>query len=159
MPDTFTAIDFETAQGKRWSICQAGLIRVEKGVIVKQLEFLVKPPGNEYSFYNTQIHGIKAAMTVNAPTFNMIWQNMLPYIAGQKVVAHNAAFDCSCLQQTLGYYRIEVPEYQKLCTYKIYGRKLSDLCSSYNIILSHHNALSDARACAQLYLRYLKDKP
>jgi len=32
MMPTFTAIDFETAQPKRWSICQVGLVRVEAGI-------------------------------------------------------------------------------------------------------------------------------
>lgn len=156
MPDTFTAIDFETAQGKRWSICQIGLIRVEKGIPTGQLDLLIKPPGNEYNFYNTQVHGIKASMTANAPSFNSVWRSLLPYIEGQRVVAHNAAFDCSCLEQTLAYYSLPVPEYTKVCTYQLYRRKLSELCSLYNITLRHHNALSDARACAELYLRYLR---
>ncbi|PWG82689.1 3'-5' exonuclease [Pararcticibacter amylolyticus] len=157
MPDTFTAIDFETAQGKRWSICQIGLIRVEKGVPTQKFDVLIKPPGNEYSFYNTQVHGITAEMTAHAPAFNHIWQSMLPFIEGQKIVAHNAAFDCSCLEQTLAYYKLKVPDYTKVCTYQIYKRKLAELCSMYKISLSHHNALSDAQACAQLYLRYLRN--
>lgn len=36
MKNTFTAIDFETAQGKRWSICQVGLVRIENGIIKNQ---------------------------------------------------------------------------------------------------------------------------
>ncbi len=43
MNNSFTAIDFETAQGKRWSICQVGLMRVENGVITEQLSLLVQP--------------------------------------------------------------------------------------------------------------------
>ena len=31
MQNTFTAIDFETAQGYRWSICQVRLVREENG--------------------------------------------------------------------------------------------------------------------------------
>ena len=46
--ESFTAIDFETAQGYRWSICQVGLIRVEKGIITKELNILVQPPNNYY---------------------------------------------------------------------------------------------------------------
>lgn len=38
MNKTFTAIDFETAHGKRWSICQVGLVRVENGLITKDIE-------------------------------------------------------------------------------------------------------------------------
>lgn len=31
----FTAIDFETAQGARWSICQVGIVRVENDEITE----------------------------------------------------------------------------------------------------------------------------
>ena len=158
MPDTFTAIDFETAQGKRWSICQIGLIRVEKGQVLHELDILVKPPGNEYHYMNTQVHGISADKTRHAPTFNLVWDRISPFIEGQNVVAHNAAFDCSCLKQTLEFYGLQVPEYNRHCTYQLYKRKLNELCSQYNISLSHHNALSDARACASLYLRHLRTR-
>ena len=48
MKNSFTAIDFETAQGKRFSIFQVGLVRVETGKIIKEISFLVQPPGNYY---------------------------------------------------------------------------------------------------------------
>ncbi|MEI8087406.1 MAG: hypothetical protein WCG93_14445 [Paludibacter sp.] len=48
MKNTFTAIDFETAQGYRWSICQVGLVRVENGLITSEISFLVQPPNNYY---------------------------------------------------------------------------------------------------------------
>lgn len=38
MKNAFTAIDFETAQGYRWSICQVGLVRVVNGDVVAKLE-------------------------------------------------------------------------------------------------------------------------
>lgn len=49
--EAFTAIDFETAQGYRWSICQVGLIRVENGIITKEINLLVQPPDNYYCEY------------------------------------------------------------------------------------------------------------
>jgi len=152
----FTAIDFETANGKLNSICQVGLVRVENGVITRELEILVQPPGNEYHWGNTRVHGINRRMTAHAPTFDEIWNQMFPYISGQHVVAHNAAFDCSCLDHTLGFYDIAVPTYKPHCTVKIYKRNLALLCETYGIELVHHNALSDARACAALFLRHLK---
>ncbi|HAN78786.1 MAG TPA: exonuclease, partial [Bacteroidales bacterium] len=57
MNHTFTAIDFETAVGKRYSICQIGLVRVENGNIVDEIDMLIQPPFNEYFPMNTSIHG------------------------------------------------------------------------------------------------------
>ena len=42
--NSFTAIDFETAQGKRWSICQVGLVRVENQLFTEQLSIGVQLP-------------------------------------------------------------------------------------------------------------------
>ena len=157
MSFNFTAIDFETAHGKRWSICQVGLVRVERGEITDKLSLLICPPGNLYFNINTQIHGISARDTRNAPGFNKIWPQIKHFIEGQTVVAHNGAFDFNCLSQTLQYYKLSPPAYTQKCTYKIYGKGLAACCSDHRIALQHHNALSDALACAQLYLLHLNN--
>lgn len=155
---SFTAIDFETAHAKMWSICQVGLVRVENGVIVRELELLVQPPKNEYHWGNSRVHGLSRKDTAHAPAFNEIWEQMLPYIAGQHLVAHNADFDCTCLRQTLDYYQIAQPRFQQHCTVKIFKRNLALLCNAYDIELKHHNALSDAKACATLFQMHLEGK-
>ncbi|SCX00270.1 3'-5' exonuclease [Flavobacterium saliperosum] len=156
--DSFTAIDFETAQGYRWSICQVGLVRIENGIITKELDILVQPPDNYYWSNFTMIHGISARDTVNAPTFNKIWHMIAPFIEDQNVIAHNGfGFDFPVLNKTLEYYGMATPDYNKFCTYKIYKSNLANLCNEYNIPLNHHDALSDARACAELYLRSLNE--
>ncbi|MGF1451815.1 MAG: 3'-5' exonuclease [Opitutales bacterium] len=148
----FTAIDFETAQGYRWSICQVGLVRVEDGEVVAEYEQLVQPPTNYYWHKFTRIHGICAAMTLGAPTFAVVWPEISGWIAGQTVVAHNMRFDGSCLRQTLAHYGIEEPSYSPACTYGLFRKALDNLSEEFGICLIHHNALSDARACAQLFL-------
>jgi DNA polymerase III subunit epsilon len=148
---SFTAIDFETATGKRSSICQVGLVRVIKGEVVDQVNVLVRPPHNDYSPFNTGVHGITASMTARELTFDKIWPALEHYINGQHVVAHNMAFDKSCLEQTLHFYQLPVPSFNTYCTYKIFGAKLSLLCQRHGIALNHHDAASDARACAQLF--------
>jgi DNA polymerase-3 subunit epsilon len=154
--NTFTAIDFETAQGYRWSICQVGLIRVENGIITKELNILVQPPNNYYWDRFTAIHGISSKDTHQSPTFDTVWHQMEPFITNQNVIAHNGfGFDFPVLSNTLAYYRLSTPEYNKFCTYKIYKSNLANLCREHKIPLNHHDALSDARACATLYLKYL----
>lgn len=157
--NTFTAIDFETAQGYRWSICQVGIVRVENGIITKELDILVQPPNNYYWANFTTIHGISAKDTRSSPTFNQVWHLIEPYIKNQNVIAHNGfGFDFPVLSKTLEYYNMSTPEYNKFCTYKIYKSNLANLCQEHNIPLNHHDALSDARACAELYLRFLNNR-
>lgn len=154
--NSFTAIDFETAQGNRWSICQIGLVRVENGIITKELDILVQPPDNYYWYNFTKIHGISAKDTATSPTFDKIWHQIAPFIENQNVIAHNGfGFDFPVLNKTLEYYNLSTPEYNKYCTYKIYKSNLAALCQQYNIPLNHHDALSDARACATLFLHHL----
>lgn len=155
--EAFTAIDFETAQGYRWSICQVGLVRVENGIVTQEVNILVQPPGNYYWNRFTDIHGIAAKDTFNSPNFAQVWHQIAPYIENQNVVAHNGfGFDFPVLNATLDYYSLLTPDYNKFCTYKIYRSNLATLCQEHNIQLNHHDALSDARACGELYLRNLK---
>ena len=74
------------------------------------------------------------------------------------MVAHNGfAFDFHCMKQTLEYYKIPNPEFTGHCTYRIFGDNLASLCNQYKINLNHHDALSDAKACAELFLIHLKN--
>ena len=159
MDDNFIAIDVETAQGKRWSICQIGLAIVENGKIVKTVSQLVQPPGNEYFHFNVKIHKITPKMTANSPYFPEVWKEIYPFIENKKLVAHNASFDISCLNQVLDFYNLEKPNFDYDCTYKLSGQKLKDACRSLDINLkNHHDASCDANACAQIYLKLLNEK-
>ena len=154
----FTAIDFETAQGYRWSICQVGLVRVEHGEITNEVNILVQPPNNYYWYKFIDIHGITPQDTLNAPTFDKVWHKIEPFIKDQTVVAHNRlAFDFPVLEKTLEFYGMKAPDYEKQCTYRIFKDNLASLSKIYNIPLNHHDALSDAKACGELYLIHLKD--
>ena len=54
----FIAIDFETATGKRASICEAGICVVKDSKVVETKSWLVRPEDNQYNFWNIQIYGI-----------------------------------------------------------------------------------------------------
>ena len=156
MSNSFTAIDFETAQAKRWSICQVGLVRVKNGNIKDQLSILIQPPNNYYWYSLIDVHGITPGHTAKAPTFDKIWKRIEPFIKNQNVVAHNGfSFDFHCLDQALAYYNIAIPKYTGHCTYRIFGDNLPSLCKKHRIPLNHHDALSDAMACAKLYQIHL----
>lgn len=151
---SFTAIDFETANGSRNSICQVGLFRYENGEVVYADSFLVQPPGNMYSKINTQIHGIRPSMTQHAPFFPSVWEKIKSFIDGQLVVAHNTDFDLDCLKSTLDLYSLPFPIFESYCTYKKTGLSLDNLTKSLGVeLLNHHDALSDAKACAECYIK------
>ena len=150
----FVAIDIETAQVKRWSICQLGLAIVENGVIKETISELVQPPDNEYSLWNTMIHGLKKEDTLNKPYFPEIWEKLKPKIGGLKLVVHHAGFDIGCLQETMKYYKMEKLDIEYVCTYEMAKQKLNFACNSFGITFSkHHDAERDAIACAKIFMK------
>ena len=159
----FTAIDFETATGARNSACSVGIVTVRGGVIVDRYHTLIRPPGNVYNWHNTQVHGITAQQTENAASFASLFPEIEQRLEGHSLVAHNAPFDRAVLVSCLQAAGFDPTDYAQRdhweCTLKLYRAKgykpcrLSDCCSALEIPLKHHDALSDAVACAELYLR------
>ncbi|UPT68192.1 MAG: exonuclease domain-containing protein [Sphingobacteriales bacterium JAD_PAG50586_3] len=99
----FIAIDFETANSNRGSICSMGVAVVQQGVLVGTDHFYIKPTPNFYDFRNVIIHGIDDSKTRHLQTFQQQWPNLRKYFNNQTIIAHNAAFDCSVLRFTLDY--------------------------------------------------------
>lgn len=164
---TFTAIDFETATYDRHSACAVGIITVDNGIIIDEYYTLIQPPDNYYYYNNTEIHGISAKDTKNIGTFDVHYEEIHKRLADKIVVAHNESFDRSVLNSCISHYGLSSKGlllYKNWeCTLQIYRslgfypNRLSDCCKRLNIPLQHHEALSDARACANLYLNYLQN--
>src|ERR1044072_3371535 len=93
----FLALDFETANENRSSICSVGLAVVRHGRIVQSEHILVRPAPNYYHYYNTHIHGLSHDDTKHEPSFRQLWRELRPYFHNNTVIAHNAAFDMSVL--------------------------------------------------------------
>ena len=83
--------------------------------------------------------------------------------------AHNASFDRSVLHACCDDRGIAVPEMPFLCTVKLARAawdlrptKLPDVCAHLRLPLKHHDALSDAEACAKIVvaaMRMRRDLP
>ncbi len=157
----FAAIDFETANYHRASICSIGVVIVRKGEIAERLYRLVRPYPNFYCRVNTSIHGLTRSDTDLASPFPIVWHEIEPYLKGLALVAHNSPFDESCLRAAFTAYEMEYPaNYHFLCTCRaarrIFGHALPDhrlptvaRACGYDLT-SHHHALADAEACAYI---------
>ena len=88
----FIAIDFETANGKRASICEVGICVVRNCEIDEKRSWLVQPEGNYYSYWNVQCHGITPEDTEEAPSFPEVWREIEAqyFDTFDLLVAHNA---------------------------------------------------------------------
>jgi len=160
---TFTAIDFETATGRRSSACAVGIVTVKDGAIAEEYYSLIQPPGNTYFGMNIGVHGIHPADTAASPTFQELYPEIKARLQGRTLVAHNESFDRSVLKRTMEHYELDYAELELAerweCTMRIYKSKgfvpykLNACCERLGIALRHHEALSDAIGCAHLYLR------
>lgn len=155
----FTAIDFETANSDRGSICAVGLAVVEDGQIVKEVSQLIRPEPMFFDPFNVSIHGITAADVAVAPTFPEFWPSLRANFSGP-LVAHNAAFDISVLRRSLDRSGKPYPEIDYFCTRVIAKRAWPDfptyaldfIARTLGIAFRHHDAVEDARACALVAL-------
>ncbi len=162
---SFVAIDFETANQYRSSVCSVGLVFVENFKIVGSYYELIRPTPNFYCGWATEIHGIDYYDTVNSSEFPDIWAKILKMIKGFPLVAHNSAFDESCLKAVLDSYGIERHKNSFYCTLKE-SRKLFPNLPNHRLetvseflgfhLDDHHNALADARACAHIAINVFR---
>lgn len=149
----FIAFDTETATNNPASICQIGFVVVQDGQIIIEQSYLIQPPGNEFNALHSCINGIDALITKDQPPFPFIWEKVETFFVNNLLVAHNAGFDISVLNSTLDFYNIPRPIFECDCTFRLTGLNLKALSESLKIeMVHHHDALSDARACAKAYL-------
>ena len=113
--DRFIAIDVETANFERSSICAIAAVKVENGVIVDSRYSLINPEPCYYTRACTRVHGLTDDDTWNAPSFGTVWTQWQPWLHGYTLVAHNAPFDSACIAAACKIYRLDQPA-QFLCT-------------------------------------------
>ena len=153
----FAAIDFETANNERSSVCSVGIVIVRNGEIVDSFYSLIQPEPNYYNYWCSQVHGLCREDTEDAPIFPEVWAQIEPLIEGLPLVAHNRPFDESCLKAVFRVYRMDYPDYEFLDTLCVSRRKFPSLPNHQLqtvaqacgfCMKNHHHALADAEACA-----------
>lgn len=157
-PRRFAALDFETADYGRDSACALSIVIVENDTVLDTWTRLIRPPRREFIF--TYLHGIAWTHVKDQPSFGELWHE-----AAQKleqvgfIAAHNAAFDRSVLRACCEATGVEPLQKPFVCTVKVARAvwnlrpaTLADVCRHLRLPLNHHNAESDARACAGILL-------
>jgi DNA polymerase-3 subunit epsilon len=153
----FIAIDFETANSSRSSVCALGLVVVDGGEVVERNSWLVRPEPLVFDGFNIMIHGITADDVRNEPTFEQLWPEVfLPYFQTGPMLAHNASFDMSVLRRVLDQYGITYPHFFYYCTRVISKRcwpglesyALDTVADHVRIEFEHHDPVEDAHAAA-----------
>ena len=158
---TFNAIDVETANADRASICQIGLVHVQDGKIQDQWKTLINPE-DWFDPWNIEIHGIDEAAVSGSPTLPEARDELRRRLRGSVLVSHTA-FDRVAFERAMTKYDLEQLQVTWLDSAKIarrawpdeYGVRgwgLKNIAKDFDITFQHHDALEDARAAAEIVL-------
>ena len=161
----FAAIDFETANQHRSSVCSVGLVVVRGGAIVDNYYSLIYPKPDFFTYFTTRVHGLDMIDVEDAKAFPGVWAEIAPKIAGLPLVAHNCQFDQGCPRAAFEAYGMEYPGYEFYCTYRASRNLLKGVLPNFQLqtvaeyvgydLKQHHHALADAEACAMIALKLL----
>ena len=152
------AIDFETADYRPDSACALAMVCVVDGTIKATTKFLIRPPREVFIF--SYIHGITWEQVRKEKTFAERAHEVDSFIEdADYLAAHNASFDRRVMLTCYVEAGLVPPDIPILCTVKlarsawdIRPTKLPDVCDYLGIELNHHDALSDAHACARIII-------
>ncbi len=170
---TFTAIDFETANPKRGSVCAIGVAKFDllTGQLVAKDGGLVTPPAglDEFNGYNMRVHHISPRKIREARNGQgaATWAEVLPwlvrFVGEDLLVAHNAPFERSVLRSASEAVGLEAPAMAErvFCTVQMAKHELPGLSKHKLPVVvdalglpsmgdSHHDAGADALACGQV---------
>ena len=159
----YIVFDVETPNRANNRMSAIGITVIEEGKITDSFFSLVDPE-THCDYFNTKLTGISALTVQEAPTFSELWEQIESLMDSGILVAHNAVFDMGVLKKCLHDYGIAWKSTVKyLCTVQA-GRRilpgmshsLNVMCDHYGILLDHHQADSDSRACAEILLRYIE---
>src|SRR4051794_30819283 len=155
-------VDIETAQSYDHVIEIAAVEII--GDVLTQRRFVrrVKPrsPMNPFCY---SVHGISLEELRNQPYFEQVVPELIDFIGGDIIVAHNSACEYNTLKREFERAsRIAYPRERFTCTMALARRfglpgKLRSACSHAGIRIDHlrdqHDALNDALLAAHLFIK------
>ena len=161
----FVAIDVETANADRSSICQIGLARFADGEPVEQWCTLVDPD-DHFDAVNVSIHGIKPRMVKGYPNLPQIADRLRHTLEGSITVSHTG-LDRTALDRAYSKYNLRPLATTWLDSAQVArrawkdvawkGHDLANVCSRIGHKFKPHDALEDARAAGFVLLAALRE--
>lgn len=164
---TFNAIDVETANADRASICQIGIVHITDGEITDQWKTLIDPE-DWFDPWNVCIHGIDGEDVRNSPTIPEVRGELRRRLRGSILVSHTS-FDRVAFERALKRYNLEQLQVTWLDSARIARRAwpdrfarsgwgLKNVARELRISFRHHDALEDARAASEIVLRACREQ-
>lgn len=151
---TLAIVDVETTGGSPFfhRIVEVGILRIEKGEVVRKYQTLVNP-GVPIPEFITGITNIRDEDVVGAPTFDEVKDDILELFEDAIFVAHNSEFDYGFLKREFNRYDREF-NLDQLCTVRL-SRALFSRFKHHNLssiierfsfeCANRHRAFDDAK--------------
>lgn len=165
--ERFAAIDFETANEKRSSVCSVGIAIMEGDKVIDSIYSLIRPFPNYYTQWTTAVHGLTLRDTNEAPDFDTVWAGIARKLEDLPLVAHNSPFDEGCLKAVHQAYDLAYPKYNFYCTCRL-SRRMYPFLVNHQLqtvaaycgydLTHHHHAMADAYACAHIAIAMMREK-
>lgn len=160
-PFRFFALDVETANNDRGSICQIGVACVRPDNSIETWVTYVDPQVDRWVF--TYLHGINARTVRGAPTFAEVLPVLRDVLSGTTVYQHSG-FDRSAVAAACGNCGLPVLHWDWRDSVHVArtawpelrgngGHGLASLKQHLGLMFEHHDAGEDARAAAEVVLR------
>ena len=134
-------------------------VRLENGKIKDEFQTLINPQ-QHIRKSSISIHGITPEMVEDAPTEEEALPKILEFIGDYPIVAHNAIFDYSFLNEAkLRVFgeRLENPRIDSQMMFKEIAPELESLTQRFNVELqNHHRAMADTMGLALAYPKLKK---
>lgn len=160
---TFTAFDTETTglDPRTCRVVELGGVRFDARGVSSRFNALINP-GTPMPSEASRINGITDAMLAGKPDMREVLPDFLTFTHGTVLVAHNAPFDVSFLNEELSRMGQGALDHRVVDT-RILAREafpglpkyaLQDLATRLGIEAKEaHRAEDDARVCMELFLR------
>ena len=162
---TFVVFDLETTGFSpiKDKIIEIGAVRVEHGRITEKFSTFVNPK-IPIPFQITQLTSITDQMVMDADDIETILPQFLEFVGDAVLVAHNASFDVSFIEQNCRYQDIR-PDFTSVDTVAL-ARMLLPTLSKYKLnvvanalhisLENHHRAVDDAGATAEIFVKFVE---
>lgn len=157
----FTAIDFETANFQRASVCQVGITKIVDSEVALNEAWLVRPPQGHRFFTNTHVHGLTEEDVINAPEWAATLPRLLDVLADDPLVAYSP-FDKGVWNSVHKVTELTPPDTIRFLDVlplvrddaKLDNYKLTTAAAHYGLDeFKHHEAGADSLAAAQIALK------
>ena len=166
LDETYVVFDLETTgfSPTQNRIIEIGAVKVEKGKITERFSTFVNPEV-PIPYRIEELTGINDGMVMTSPNISVILPQFLEFCGDAIMVAHNASFDMSFIEENIRRLGLDAPDFTVVDTVAmarvllpaLNRFKLDTVAKALGVSLeNHHRAVDDAGCTAEIFEKFVK---